>query len=86
MDILFNIFGYVGLTLIVLDLILISNKKVQALSWVYQSVAFSGGLLLLLNAYYFKVWPFFILNVVYALIAAKALIFDVPKARKADSK
>ena len=86
MDILFDVFGYVGLTLIVLDLILISNKKVQAISWAYQSIAFFGGLLLSLNAYYFKVWPFFILNVIYALIAAKALIFDIPKTRKAASK
>ena len=81
-DVLFNVFGYVGLALIVLDLILISNKKIDALSWAYQLIAFFGGFLLLLNAYYFKVWPFFILNVIYALIAAKALIFDVPKVKK----
>ncbi len=73
------------MALIVLDLILISNRKLPPLSWAYQSIAFSGGFLLLLNAYYFKVWPFFILNVIYALIAAKALIFDVPKVKKSIS-
>lgn len=85
MEILFNVFGYVGLILIVLDLILISSKKVEAVSFIYQLIAFSGGFLLLLNAYYFKVWPFFILNAIYALVAAKVLIFDVPKIKKAVS-
>jgi hypothetical protein len=85
MDFLFNIFGYAGLALIVLDLILVSNKKVEPVSFYYQLIAFSGGFLLLINAYYFKVWPFFILNVIYALIAAKTLIFDVPKVKKSVS-
>jgi hypothetical protein len=71
-----NIVGWIGTFLIVLAYYLISSKKVTGDSRNYQLMNFFGALGIVVNTYTQKVWPAMALNVIWAFIAIKTLMYN----------
>lgn len=73
MELLSNIFGWVGMILILIAFYLVSNKKVEPNSKPYQLMNLFGAIGIVINTYFNQAWPAMMLNVVWALIAIKTL-------------
>ncbi len=66
--------GWIGALLILVAYYLISNEKVDNRSRSYQWMNFFGAIGVAVNAYANSAWPAFGLELVWALIATKALV------------
>lgn len=60
--------------------------KVDKDDFSYDLLNAMGAGLLILYAFLIKSWPFFVLNLIWALISAKDVIVDVKKTRKKNKK
>lgn len=72
MEIFAQVVGWVGAFLIVLAYFLVSYKKVQADSGVYQLMNLVGSIGVGINAFYQKAWPSFAIQIVWGIITIVA--------------
>lgn len=74
MDIIIQIFGWVGTLLIVSAYFLVSRKIVDAQSRAYQLMNLFGAIGVGMNVFYQEAWPALALQVIWGIIAILALI------------
>jgi hypothetical protein len=73
MEIFAQIVGWIGAFLVVLAYFLVSYKKVQGDSGVYQLMNLVGAIGVGINAFYQEAWPSFAIQIVWGIIAIVAL-------------
>ena len=78
METLIQIIGWVGTFLIVLAYFLVSYKKVDGSSKVYQMINLFGAIGVGINVFHQQAWPAFALQIVWGIIA----IFSLTKAQR----
>jgi hypothetical protein len=61
--------GWLGMFLIILDYFLLSLKKLKFNSVPYNLLNLFGGIGMLINAFYTKLWPVVVLNIFWIGIA-----------------
>ncbi|OHA99654.1 MAG: hypothetical protein A3G47_00465 [Candidatus Zambryskibacteria bacterium RIFCSPLOWO2_12_FULL_39_45] len=74
METLIQIVGWVGTFLIVLAYFLVSYKKVDGSSKIYQAMNLLGAISVGVNVFHQQAWPAVALQVVWGIIAIVALI------------
>ncbi|HRH23712.1 MAG TPA: hypothetical protein PK295_03725 [Candidatus Magasanikbacteria bacterium] len=74
MELFATIVGWIGTFLIVLAYILVSLKKVEGNSTVYQMINLFGALGVGINVFYQQAWPALALEVVWGIIAIVILV------------
>ncbi|MBC7364031.1 MAG: hypothetical protein H5U07_05760 [Candidatus Aminicenantes bacterium] len=79
---LINVAGWSGALLLLLAYFLVSSKKLDGDSILYQLLNLAGSLFLLLNAYHFGALPSVGVNTVWIGIA----FFTIIKKRKTDKR
>ncbi len=77
---LIEIIGWVGTFLIVLAYFLVSNKKIDGASKIYQTMNLLGAIFVGMNVYYHQAWASVALQIVWGIIA----IVDLIKYRKSN--
>ena len=73
-DFLINIIGWAGVALLVIAYWLVSTKRCQGNSILYQTLNIIGAFLLILNSFYFGAYPSVGVNIVWVGIALFTLI------------
>ena len=68
MEIIINIFGWVGMLLVIAGYYLVSTGKIEGQSYQYQTINIIGALCLGINAYYYGAMPSVTLNIVWLII------------------
>ncbi len=74
MDIFATAVGWIGTFLIVLAYALVSAKKVESNSILYQALNLFGALGVGINVFYQQAWPAFALQIVWGVIAVSVLV------------
>lgn len=74
MEILAQIFGWVGAFLVVFAYFLVSYKKINASARVYQLMNLLGAFGVGANVFYQQAWPALAIQVVWGVIAIVALV------------
>lgn len=74
MNVLFEIFGWVGTTLIIIAFYLNSTQKITSTSSTYQLLNLIGALGVGVNVLYNRAWPALALQIIWGLIALISLI------------
>jgi len=69
-----EIIGWWGMVLIFLAYTLVSTKKVEGKSVLYQVINLIGAIALIVNCFHHRTFPVMILNVLWAIVAIQALI------------
>ena len=69
MNLLFQLFGWVGALGLLTAFYLNSTNKINANNKTYQWMNFSSALMLTLNAFYIDSYPFIIINIFWAGVA-----------------
>ena len=77
-----NGIGWVGAVELITAYALISYKKVDADSALFQWLNLTGSIFLIINTYYYKAYPSTVVNVFWLFIAFFALIRIMGKDRK----
>ncbi len=78
MEIFIQSAGWVGTFLIMLAYFLVSNKKVESSSQLYQVMIFLGAIGVGINVFHQRAWPAVALQITWGIIAIVALV----KSRK----
>lgn len=78
MEVLYQIFGWMGTIMIVSAYFLVSAKKVDGRSVLYQLLNFFGAIGVFVNVFHQQAWPAAVLQVVWAIIAVTALLKRKP--------
>jgi len=73
-----NIFGWMGLFLLLLAYFLLAAKKLSSVSSTYSFINLIGSVSIIINSFAFKIWPVFVLNVFWAII----ILFGMIKSKK----
>lgn len=73
MNILIEIIGWTGSLLVIMAYILISSKKIQSDSLVYQFMNLFGALFLGINVFYEQAWSVLPVQITWGLVAIIAL-------------
>ena len=81
MEILFEIFGWIGSFLIVLAYFCVSTKRWDSINPTFQWVNLLGALCLGVNVFYKKSWPAVSLEIIWAAIAVYALMKSKESAK-----
>lgn len=68
-----DILGWLGAILYLVAYGLISAKKVEGDSWLYQGLNIIAGILLVINTFYLHAYPSAVLNIAWIGIATLAL-------------
>ena len=79
MEIFAQIVGWIGAFLVVLAYFLVSYKKVQGDSMVYQLMNLVGAIGVGINTSYQEAWPSFAIQIVWGIIAIVALVKGVKR-------
>ncbi len=74
MELFATIVGWIGTFLIVLAYVLVSLKKVEENSTVYQALNLFGAFGVGINVFYQHAWPAVALEIVWAIIAIGILV------------
>ena len=74
MNLVIEIIGWLGMLLILISYYLISSRRLEAKSALYQLFNLFGATGIVINAFYHKAFPSLALNAVWALIALWAMI------------
>lgn len=82
MEFWIDIFGWIGALLILMAYALISFKKVEGNSLVYQLLNIFGSIFLVINTYYWGAIPSTLVNIIWAIIAVFAIITIARNWRK----
>lgn len=73
METLIQIIGWIGTFLIVFAYFLVSYKKVDGSSKIYQALNLFGAIGVGINVFYQQAWPAVVLQIVWGIIAIIAL-------------
>jgi hypothetical protein len=73
-DFLINFIGWAGVTLLIIAYWLVSTKRCQGNSILYQMLNIIGAFLLIINSFYFGAYPSVGVNIVWVGIALPTLI------------
>lgn len=76
---LIEIVGWIGAVMLLIAYTLNITKKLSNDSNVFLWVNFFGGALLVINAYFNKVYPFLIVNLFWVIFSAMQLVKPTPK-------
>ena len=76
-----EIVGYIGIILLLLAYYLVSTKKLDYNSFLYQALNLLGAAGLVINTVVTKSWPSVILNAIWAIIAFVSL-FNISLFKK----
>ncbi len=79
MKIFSQIVGGIGACLVAMAYVLVSYKKVQGDSRIYQLMNFLGAIGVGINASYQKAWPSFALQIVWGAVAIVALVKNIKR-------
>ncbi|MEK6827650.1 MAG: hypothetical protein AABX99_04160 [Nanoarchaeota archaeon] len=71
----YQILGWIGMFLMILDYLLLSTKKVKFNSIPYNLLNLFGGIGVLISSFYAKLWPVVVLNIFWSGVA----IFSIYK-------
>lgn len=82
MELLVDILGWTGAVLILTGYALISFKRVEGTSFVYQLLNILGSIFLTANTFYYGAIPSSLVNIIWAMIAAAAIISIVRNSGK----
>lgn len=74
MKLTIDIFGWVGMIMVVFAYFLVSTDKVKAQSYVFQAINVIGSIFIGMNALYYGALPSVGLNIVWCLIGVFTLI------------
>jgi hypothetical protein len=74
MNIIFELFGWVGAGLLLFAYYLSINKEKEKSPYRLPIINLIGSLLLMGNAIYFSVYPFVLINTFWAILSMKELI------------
>jgi len=74
MNIIIETIGWLGMGLILIAYWLISSRRTEAKSILYQTLNLIGAIGIVINAFYHKTFPPLGLNAVWAIIALWALV------------
>ena len=74
MEVLLNVLGWIGAFLLLLAYALVSFKKLEADSQVYQWLNIAASVLLLINTVYYGAYPSSFVNAVWTVIAFFAIL------------
>lgn len=78
MEILSQTIGWIGTALIVIAYFLVSSKKVEGNSKIYQTINLLGAICVGVNVFSQHAWPALALQIIWGIIA----IFSLIKNRK----
>lgn len=73
MDVFINVLGWVGTILYLIAYGLVSAKKTESDSWLYQGMNMIAGALLVINTIYLRAYPSAGLNIAWVGIAVATL-------------
>lgn len=73
MESFINIIGWIGTVLYLIAYGMVSLKKVEGDSWLYQGLNFVAGILLIINTMYLRAYPSAGLNIAWVAIAVLTL-------------
>lgn len=73
MESFINIIGWIGTVLYLIAYGMVSLKKVEGDSWLYQGLNFIAGILLIINTMYLRAYPSAGLNIAWVAIAVLTL-------------
>ena len=73
MESVINILGWAGTILYLIAYGMVSAKKVEVDSWLYQGLNFVAGTLLIINTLYLRAYPSAGLNIAWVAIAVLTL-------------
>jgi hypothetical protein len=73
MESFINIIGWIGTILYLIAYGMVSLKKVEGDSWLYQGLNFFAGILLIINTMYLRAYPSAGLNIAWVAIAVLTL-------------
>ncbi len=65
--------GWIGTALILLAYVLVSNKKVEGDSVLYQGLNIAASVLLVINTFYWHAYPSLVVNAAWIVIGLAAL-------------
>ena len=74
MEVLLNVFGWIGAFLLLLAYALVSFKKLEADSQTYQWLNITASVLLLVNTIYYGAYPSSFVNAAWTVIAFFAIL------------
>ena len=74
MELIAEICGWIGMVLFLVAYFLVTFKKITADSRHYQFLNLIGAIFIGYNVFYAKVWPAFVLEIVWVAIAMIALV------------
>ncbi len=74
MELLIDIFGWVGSIEVIAAYALNSLQKVKSDSMVFQSLNLTGAIFLIVNSIYKQAYPFTFINTVWSVIAIVAIV------------
>jgi hypothetical protein len=74
MNLIIEIIGWLGMLLILIAYYLISSRRLEAKSVLYQLLNLGGAVGIVINAFYHKAFPSLALNTIWALIAFWAIV------------
>ena len=77
-----NIIGWIGVALLLLSYALVSTRKLEGDSLVYQWLNISGAVMLVCNSFYFGAMPSVGVNLAWIGIAIFALLQSKKKKRE----
>jgi len=80
--ILINIIGWIGVLILLIDYALVSLKKVEGDSLVYQTLNIIGALMLILNSFFFGAYPSVGVNVAWVGIAVFTILRSTTKKKQ----
>ena len=72
-QVVIDVLGWIGTILYLIAYGLVSAKKVEGDSWLYQGINFVAGILLIVNTIYLKAYPSAGLNIAWVGIAVFTL-------------
>jgi len=79
-----EVLGWLGAVLLVIAYAIVSSERVHGRSKLYQSLNIAAGVLLGVNTAWHHAWPSMVVNVIWVVIAAIALMPVL--ARRADAR
>lgn len=71
---LFSIISWIGMILILTSYFLLSSKRVNSHSVIYNSLNLLGGIGIVISTFYTRSWPAMTLNIIWSGIAVITLI------------
>jgi hypothetical protein len=76
-----NLLGWTGVILLLIAYALVSNKRCEGDSYLYQSLNIVGAFLLIINSFYFGAYPSVGVNVAWIGIALFTLLNTLKKSK-----